>query len=159
MPDEAALEPVLPTITDLNRPFWDGAAAGELRMQACTRCGHIRYPISDTCPRCLDPGYEWRRLSGDGEVLSYMIFHRGYHAAWKQVPYNVVLVQLAEGPRMFSNVVPVERTDLRVGMPVRVTFAGVDGISIPRFVPRDEVDRDALGEDPAAAAREAPAAA
>src|SRR3712207_8077886 len=56
--------------TDLNGPFWEGTAAGELRMQACSRCGHIRYPISDTCPRCLDPGYEWRSEEHTTELQS-----------------------------------------------------------------------------------------
>ena len=130
--------PILPTLTDLNRPFWEACAAGELRMQACQRCGHVRYPIAPICPRCLFDGYEWRRLSGRGEILSWVVFQRAYNKAWEDaVPYNVVLVQLVEGPRLFSNVVPLPRTDLHVGMSVRVVFDRVEGVAVPRFEPAD----------------------
>lgn len=103
-------------------------------MQACGRCGHVRYPVAPICPRCLSPDYEWRRLSGRGEIYSWVYFQRAYNAAWEaRVPYNVILVQLDEGPRMFSNALPLGRDDLRVGMPVQVAFEEEAGMSIPRF--------------------------
>jgi uncharacterized OB-fold protein len=116
-------EPNLPTIDDLNRPFWDGCRAGELRLQICRACSHIRYPISEICPRCLSPEFAWRPMSGAGELLSWVVFHHGYQAAWAaRLPYNVVLVQLPEGPRMFGNVEPLGHTDLAVGAAVHVVF-------------------------------------
>jgi len=128
--------PILPTLSELNRPFWDGCAQGELRLQQCDRCRHVRYPISDICPRCLSPEHQWQKLSGRGAILSWIVFQRPYNEAWEQhVPYNVVLVELEEGPRLFSNVVPLDRTDLRVGMPVRVIFEQLDGVAVPRFAP------------------------
>jgi uncharacterized OB-fold protein len=128
--------PILPTITDLNKPFWDACAVGELRMQACAQCGHVRYPVAPICPQCLSPQYEWRRLSGRGEILSWVYFQRAYHAAWEnRVPYNVILVQLEEGPRMFSNALPLGRDDLRIGMRVQVEFDDESGVALPRFCP------------------------
>jgi uncharacterized OB-fold protein len=119
--------PILPLIDDLNRPFWDGCAAGELRLQACRSCGRLRYPISDRCPNCLSRSSDWRVLSGDGEILSWAVFQHSYQAAWAdRIPYNVVLVQLREGPRMFGNVEPLERQDLAVGAPVHVVFVPAD---------------------------------
>jgi uncharacterized protein len=128
--------PILPTITDQNRPFWDGCAEGVLRMQACLPAGHLRYPISDACPTCLSGDFEWRELSGDGQILSAVVFNRSYNKAYEaHVPYNVVLVQLAEGPRMFSNVLPLSDPALPAGTAVRVTFDHVaEGVAIPRFV-------------------------
>lgn len=129
------VEPIRPEITDLNRPFWDGCAAGELRLQVCGPCGHVRYPISETCPRCLSPDYTWQPTSGRGTILTWVVFQRGYHPAWAPaVPYNVVVVQLAEGPRMFGNVLPLNRVDLAVGLPVRVAFDPIgDGLGVPRW--------------------------
>jgi uncharacterized OB-fold protein len=126
---------ILPTITDLSRPFWAGCAAGELRFQACLPSGHLRYPISEVCPMCLSSRYEWRRVSGVGSILSFGIFHRAYNKAWEAVvPYNVALIQLAEGPRMFSNVVPLSKINLEVGAPVRAVFEEVEGgVTLPRF--------------------------
>ena len=136
----APAAPILPTITELNRPFWDGCAAGVLRLQACVPAGHLRYPISETCPVCLSGAAEWRDLSGDGEILSAVMFQRSYNMAYEaQVPYNVVLVQLAEGPRMFSNVLPLSSPPLPAGSAVRVTFDPItDEVAIPRFVPTSD---------------------
>ena len=128
-------EPYLPIITDLNRRFWDGCAAGELRLQRCEPCGHLRYPISDVCPRCLSGRFRWQTQSGMGAIQSWVVYRQRYHPSWSPlVPYNLVLVQLAEGPRMIGNVDPLDRTDLAIGSAVRVTFASVGGgIFVPRW--------------------------
>src|SRR5262245_2989720 len=85
-----------------NGPVWEGAKAGRLTMQKCVGCRHIRYPINEVCPRCLSEETEWVALSGRGEVYSSIVFHQVYNQAFAgDVPYNVSLIQLDEGPRMF----------------------------------------------------------
>jgi len=128
----------LPAINDENRPFWDGCRAHRLMMQKCRHCSHIRYPIQAVCPECLSEEVDWIVLSGRGEVLSRMVFHRAYHPGFKEdIPYNVVLVQLDEGPRIFSNVVGVDNAAVQVGMEVAVVFDDVTPeVTIPRFTPR-----------------------
>ncbi len=127
----------LPDLSDENRPFWEACRASRLEMQKCLDCGHIRYPIQSVCPECLSERVQWTRLSGRGEVLSRLVFHQVYHKAYApDVPYNVVLVQLDEGPRMFSNVVGVANESVKVGMRVRVVFErATEQITIPRFQP------------------------
>ncbi len=127
----------LPTIDDENRPFWEACRNGELRLQKCQDCGHIRYPIQYVCPSCLSERTEWTRLSGKGEVLSRLVFHQVYNKGWAgDVPYNVVLVQLDEGPRMFSNVVGVPNEEVTVGMRLDAVFEAVTPeVTIPRFKP------------------------
>jgi len=129
----------LPTITDENREFWEGAKRGKLRMQKCGDCGHIRYPISHVCPKCLSYNFNWTDLSGRGEVFSYIVFYQLYNKAFeKDIPYNVALVQLEEGPRMYSNVVGVDNDAVKVGDKVEVTFDPVTPeVTIPRFKPRN----------------------
>jgi len=123
-----------PVVTDVNRGFWDGCADGVLRVQRCLACGHLRYPIAPWCPECLDERSEWQALSGRGSVLSKLVFHQSYHPAWKdRIPYNVVLVQLDEGPRMISNIAPVSSEDFAVGDAVEVVFEREGEFSIPRF--------------------------
>jgi uncharacterized OB-fold protein len=125
----------LPTITDENREFWDGAKRGRIRMQKCTSCGHIRYPISHCCPKCLSLDFAWTDLSGRGEVYSYVVFHQLYNKAFeKDIPYNVALVQLEEGPRMYSNVVGVDNDAVKVGDKLEAVFDPVTPeVTIPRF--------------------------
>jgi uncharacterized OB-fold protein len=144
MTDRPAAPPVLPTISEANRPFWEGCLAGELRLQVCDACGHVRYPISDICPRCLSPRTHWAAMSGRGQILSWVRFRHAYNPAWAdQVPYKVVLVQLPEGPRFFGNVEPLDDEQLVVGAPVEVVFTPpVDGVSVPRW----RLDPSAAGD-------------
>jgi len=49
-------------------------------------------------------------------------------------PYNVVVVQLAEGPFMVSNLIDCPAEGIRIGMPVQVIFDDVtDTVSLPKF--------------------------
>lgn len=130
---------VRPVLTEVNRGFWEAVERHRLQVQRCGECGELRYPPAARCPRCLSGGWRWREVSGHGELLSYVVVHQRYHPAWAdRVPYNVVLVQLDEGPRMFSNVLPFARTDLTVGMRLRVVYDDEDGLTLPRFVPEEE---------------------
>lgn len=125
----------LPTIGQLNKPFWDAARNQRLELQFCQGCGKPRYPISHVCPNCLSEKFEWTAISGCGTVLSTIVFHQVYNAAFAgDVPYNVSLIQLDEGPRMFSNVVGIPPSSVKVGDQVTAVFDQVtDEISIPRF--------------------------
>jgi uncharacterized OB-fold protein len=50
------------------------------------------------------------------------------------VPYNVVLVELEEGPRMVSNLIDTEPDEIVVDQPVEVVFEALsDTITVPKF--------------------------
>lgn len=125
----------LPLLKDENRPFWEACREHKLRMQQCDGCGHIRFPINHVCPRRLDMAVHWQALSGRGTVFAYVVLHQVYNQAFAQdVPYNVALVQLEEGPRMYSNVVGVAVDAVKVGDALEVGFDRVtDEVTIPRF--------------------------
>jgi uncharacterized protein len=133
--DEPLPEKPLPTVDAANEPFWTGAAEGVLRMQRCDGCGHIRFPVQPLCPRCVGRDFTWTELSGRGEVFAKIVYHRAFHPAYRgDTPYNLVLVQLAEGPRMYSNVVGPEGASAAVGDPLEVVFERVaGGLWVPRF--------------------------
>lgn len=134
-PDRARPAPELTTLT---RPFWEAAARGTLVVQRCIACGHLRFPPGPVCTECLDERAEWQPVSGDAVVLSHLVFHQGYGAPWSAtLPYSVVMLQLEEGPRMFSDIDDPDGqwidADL-VGHRLRVWFDPVgDGIAVPRF--------------------------
>lgn len=125
----------LPTLNDENRPFWQGAREGKLRMQRCAGCAHIRFPISHVCPDCLSYEFAWTDLSGRGEVFAYIVYHQLYNKAFAaDLPYNVALVQLEEGPRMYSNIVGCSNDAVKVGDLLEVMFDPVTPeITIPKF--------------------------
>ncbi len=121
-------------IDEGNKAFWDACAAGELRVQRCITCGHLRYPISTVCPECLSEDAAWELLSGRGTVVSFCIFRHAYNEAWRdRLPYNVAIIQLEEGPRMLSNVHGVSPDEIRVDLEVKVAFEVEQGFSIPVF--------------------------
>lgn len=128
----------LPTLSDLNRPFFHAAAEKRLALQRCKACGHIRFPLGPVCSKCRSPETEWATLSGRGEVLAHLVFHQAYHAAWKdKLPYSVVQVQLAEGPRLFSDLhdAPADHASADyVGRQVTVDFVTLgEGLGLPVF--------------------------
>lgn len=135
MSDSKPYDKPLPTLDDANRPFWAAARQQQLALQHCGDCGKPRYPINHVCPHCLSDTFEWKAISGRGTVHSSIVFHQIYNAAFTgDVPYNVSLIQLDEGPRMISNVVGIAPSEVKVGDVVQVAFDPVTPeISIPRF--------------------------
>ncbi len=127
----------LPVRTDENAPYWDSARRHALEMQRCGGCGRFRYPVAPFCPRCLSPEYEWQPVSGKAVVYSFIIVHQRYDPSFAaDLPYNVAVVQLDEGPRLVTNLVNVKNDDIRVGMPVTVTYEDItDEYTLPKFQP------------------------
>lgn len=125
----------LPRPSEDTAPYWEAAHRGELRMQACADCGHIRFPPSLLCPRCLSEKAEWQQLSGRGKVYSWIVVHQSQHPAFNaDTPYNVVIVELEEGPRLHSQLVDCPNDQIRIGMPVEVVFERVaDAVTLPKF--------------------------
>ena len=125
----------LPIITDENRLYWDYARKNELRMQRCAQCGYIRFPVSILCPKCHSLEFEWSRLSGKGVIYSFVIYHTAYHPAYRdEIPYVVAIIQLAEGPRMESNILDCKVEEVKIDLPVEVVFKDItEIITLPQF--------------------------
>ena len=132
------IEKPLPAITEDGAPYWEYAKQHELRVQRCSSCGHLRFPPSNVCPKCLAEPNEWVRLSGRGKIYSFIVIHRPQHPAFQDdAPYNVAIVELEEGIRLHGNVVDCRNENLAVGLPVEVTFDHVkDDVVLPKFRPR-----------------------
>jgi uncharacterized protein len=115
-----------PQVTRDTAFFWAGTAAGELRIQRCRACGALRHPPGPMCPACgtaSDGGYVV--AAGTGEVFSYVVHHHP-PVPGKQLPMVVALVQLPEGVRMVGEMPGVRPDQVRIGLPVRVTFVRID---------------------------------
>jgi len=127
----------IPAITDEMRPFYDGAKRHELQVQRCAACGALRFPARALCSDCLSTTADWVQVSGRGEVFSFNVMHQVYHPGFAtEVPYAVVVVKLAEGPKMLSNLVGVDPHAIRIGLPVRVVFEAIsDEVTLPKFAP------------------------
>src|SRR5215467_324530 len=127
----------VPVPTPDTQPFWDGCAAGELRIQRCVECGRAFFYPRPVCPHCSSTLVEWFTASGDATLYSYVISHRPAPGFEDEAPYAIAVVELAEGPRMMTNLIGVPNTpaDLVLDMPLRVSFEQRGNVSIPLFAP------------------------
>lgn len=113
---------------DDNRPFWEAVDEHRFVLQRCSRCDRYLQPPRPMCPQCRSMDtLEWVASPGRGEIYSYVNFttDRMAYPAMK-VPYSVVLVELEEGVRIVSNMVDLEPDEVRIGLPVEVTFEDID---------------------------------
>ncbi|KQP19263.1 Zn-ribbon domain-containing OB-fold protein [Pseudorhodoferax sp. Leaf265] len=127
----------LPVVDVWNRPFWNACRDHRLLMQRDKAKGEFWFPPSPVVPRTLSREWEWVELSGFGTVTSWVVFHQKYYAGFADdLPYNVAMVRLDEGPFIFTNLVGMENDDIRIGQRVRVTFRDAnEQVSIPVFEP------------------------
>jgi len=134
MPDKFVPQP-----TPETAPFWEGCARGELRVQRCRACARHYFPPRPFCPRCHSGDVEWVRASGRGTLHTYVINHRPARGFEADGPYAIAIVELDEGPRLMSNIVGVASTpeNLRLDMPVVVTFEARGDLMIPQFRPAE----------------------
>ena len=126
-----------PKPTPETQPFWEGCAAGELRLQHCSSCEHVQYPPRKLCSSCFSQDVEWRVASGKGIVRSWStVTLPGAPGFAEEVPFISVLVQLQEGPTMLSVIRECEADQMDFGMSVEVIFEQrTESIAVPYFKP------------------------
>jgi uncharacterized OB-fold protein len=126
----------LPDSSDpLTAPFWAHARARQLAVQRCAQCGDLHFPPTQVCPICLAEHQEWRVVSGRGSVLSWVRFHRAYWPGFqRELPYDVCLITLDEGPTLLSNLVDPPEDGIRTGLRVHAVFEEVTpDVTLPKF--------------------------
>jgi uncharacterized OB-fold protein len=134
------LERPLPQpITPEAKPYWDGLKEGALMLPRCTACGGTFFYPRVICPRCGARDIGWIKASGRGTLYSFAIAHQSINRAMRvPPPYVLAMVELAEGPRMLTNLVNVapDPKALRCDMPVQVVFSKLtDEVTIPLWEP------------------------
>ncbi|WP_369032971.1 Zn-ribbon domain-containing OB-fold protein [Streptomyces adonidis] len=131
-----------PVVDEDGAPFWEYATQGELRVQTCADCAEPRFPPRPCCPHCQSFASEWRQVSGRGRIWSYVVPHPPLLPDYAELaPYNVIVVELADAPRirLVGNLVtgpdaplnslPPDR--IRIGARVQVVFTGA---GLPQWV-------------------------
>lgn len=96
-------------------------AARQLWVPRCPETGSVlelslRVPVDRSLAQIV-----WTRASGAATLYAYTIYRRQYDASCP-VPYNVAIVELAEGLRLVSTVVSESGTPLRAGMSLTSLF-------------------------------------
>ncbi len=123
----------LPRITPDSEPFWKALRERKLVLPYCRECAKPHLPPGPVCPFCFSGRLEWRPASGRGRISTWTVVHKAWFPAFAEdIPYNVVQVELEEGPRLTASVIGLPNERLEVGLPVVIDF---DDLSLPRFRP------------------------
>jgi uncharacterized OB-fold protein len=127
----------LPASDDTNRPFFDGARAGVLRLQRCGDCAGWMFPVRQRCQHCGGTKLAWADSSGRGTLYAHGQLQREYHPRHRgRLPLVLAQVDLEEGVRVNTNLVGIAPERARAGMKVRVAFeTSPAGEAIPVFEP------------------------
>ena len=128
--------------------FWDGAAAGELRLPRCAGCGRFHWYPEGPCRSCGAGGGDgprrWEAVSGRATLFSWTVVSHAFLPQFRgALPLVPALVSIVEDPdvRLVTRIVDAAPADLRVDQPVHVVFRpisfdGVDGsVVAPLFAP------------------------
>jgi uncharacterized OB-fold protein len=138
----------VPEVDAFTRAYWEAAGRGELFLRRCGGCGRAHHYPREFCPYCWSEDVAWERASGRATLYTWSVVHRNDLPPFgSRTPYVAAVVDLAEGPRMMTEVVGCAEESLRVGMALEVTFRaggaegavqveGVGGaVSVPVFRP------------------------
>ncbi|MET7478657.1 Zn-ribbon domain-containing OB-fold protein [Streptomyces sp. NPDC005648] len=113
----------VPEADAFTRTYWDAAAEGRLLIRRCGACGRAHHYPREFCPYCWSEYVTWEPASGRAALYTWSVVHRNDLPPFGQrTPYVAAVVDLAEGPRMMTEVVGCEPGGLRAGMELEVTF-------------------------------------
>jgi uncharacterized OB-fold protein len=107
--------------------FYDRLRERELVFQRCADCAEAVFPLRTICPNCAGERLELEVSARRGTLYSFTTQHRAAHPSFADsVPYSLGLVDLEEGIRVFASIDGIAPDDLKVGMPVELTFDTLD---------------------------------
>jgi uncharacterized OB-fold protein len=120
-----------------DQPFWDACRERTLLIQRCDQCHRYGWPAGACPEHGLEP-MRWVPAAGTATLHTWTVIHQRYPNAFEDGPAtNVAVVQLDEGPFLHTKIVGCDNRDLRLGMPVEVTYREVRAdLTLPLFTPR-----------------------
>ncbi|MGI5139076.1 MULTISPECIES: Zn-ribbon domain-containing OB-fold protein [unclassified Streptomyces] len=127
----------LPEQDAFTRTYWEAAAEGRLLIRRCAACGRAHHYPREFCPHCWSEDVTWEQAGGRATLYTWSVVHRNDLPPFAdRTPYTAAVVDLAEGPRMMTEVVECAGAELRVGMDLQVAFRRAGGMPVPVFRPR-----------------------
>jgi uncharacterized OB-fold protein len=116
--------------------FWMGLEEGWLRLQKCSDCGTIRYPLAPCCYRCLSLDFTWQEISPHGVVAATIEVERSTRSQeWAAaVPFISGLVDMEAGVRLPGRILCSCGAATEQGAPVEaVVVPAAEGTKVYAF--------------------------
>ena len=113
-----------------SKPYWEGAARGQLLIRTCNACGKVHHYPRTICPHCFSDDTAFVEASGNGVIYSYSVTRQA------KPPYVIAYVTLDEGVTMMTNIVECDPDTVAVGMKVELLMRESEsGQKVPVFKP------------------------
>jgi uncharacterized protein len=124
------------------KEFYRGWLERRLLLNRCGDCGRWHHPPHPRCPDCWSTNVVPTEASGRGVVHLLVKLHQGPPAPdvdYLQRPHPVVTVELAEqqGLRLTSTIVNCPLDEVRIGLPVQLTWIERWDAPYPVFEPAE----------------------
>ena len=117
--------------------FFDGTADGRFLLLRCQVCGTVNRPQAERCTNCDSTDLVPVPASGRARLVSWVVVHPRPREGEPPGPVTVpAIVELAEGPWWWTQLVGVDPDALTDGQPLEVVFERPEGSeAVPVFAP------------------------
>lgn len=129
-----------PLADETSAGFWEAARGGRLAIQRCGACRRWNHAPSLACPGCGRFSLAFEDASGKGRLHAWTVLADAPAPGFQdRLPLIIGVVELAEqeGLLMIANILEAEARDLRLDMPLEVTFETLaEDCVLPQFRPQ-----------------------
>lgn len=116
------------------QPFWDGAKEGRLMLQRCNATGKLQWPPRPLSIYTGRRDVSWVTVSGKATLYSWTVTRAAWPGHEDRIPYICAYAKLSEGIRLLCNLIDCEPEELKIGMPLHLTWDDLDeGAPYPAF--------------------------
>jgi hypothetical protein len=125
-----------PVINSTTAEFWTATTEGRFILQRCDACDIILWFPRRNCPKCWTENVSTFDAQQTGIIYSFTVVRKGTGAFKDAGPFVIAYVELADGPRIMTNIVDCDVDALHIGMPVEMVFHDTgEGSALYRFRP------------------------
>lgn len=96
-----------------------------LVAKRCSNCGRTLFPPRPVCPYCRSSKLDEVELSKDGVLEEFTIIRTAPSGFEYYTPYVIGVVRLSDGTRVLAQLVDVDLSKLKPGLPVEAVFRKV----------------------------------
>lgn len=131
----------VPSITDEDREFWEGAQKNKFLLQKCLDCNKLQFFPRPVCVGCFSMNLGWQESAGVGTVYSFTPVTMPLHPAASKyveetgIPFIFAAIDLDEGVRVMSEIIGCKPEEIKLGARVKVSFEEAKGtqFKLPKF--------------------------
>ena len=125
-----------PVVNSTTAEFWKATTEGRFLLQRCNACDIVLWFPRRNCPKCWTEDVSTFDAQQTGTIYSFTVVRKGKGAFQDAGPFVIAYVELADGPRIMTNIVDCDTDALHIGMPVEMVFHDTgEGSALYRFRP------------------------